>query len=76
MEAVQGLRTEGSAVPGNSEGYALQHTAATLNQQLGLYLSEGQQRGLATGLLVGGVLAGAVVAWSVVTGVMRQTRGR
>jgi len=75
MEAAQGLGTEGSPVRGNSE-YALQHTAAMLNQQLGLYLSEGQQRGLATGLLVGSALAGAIVAWSVLTGALRQTRSR
>jgi hypothetical protein len=50
----------------------LQQTAERLNRQLGLYLSEGQQRGLATGLLVGSALAGAIVAWSITDGIRRK----
>lgn len=53
--------------------YPLQQTAAVLNERLGLYLSLEQQRGLATGLLVGVALGAAVIAWSVV-GALRGNR--
>lgn len=51
--------------------YPLRKTAAALNDRLGLYLSEEQQKGLATGLLVGVALSAAVVAWSIGTAVRR-----
>lgn len=44
--------------------YPLKNTAALLNDRLGLYLSTEQQRGLATGLMVGVALGAAVLAWS------------
>jgi hypothetical protein len=53
--------------------YPLQQTAAMLNDRLGLYLSAEQQRGLATGLLVGAALGAAVISWSVV-GALRGNR--
>jgi hypothetical protein len=72
MEAVQerGQYQAGSAA---EREYPLQQTAERLNRQLGLYLSEGQQRGLATGLLVGSALAGAIVAWSLTEGIRRKS---
>lgn len=45
--------------------FPLQHTASVLNQRLGLYLSAEQQKGLATGLLIGSALAGALLARSI-----------
>lgn len=54
--------------PGAPHGhYPLRRTAALLNTRLGLYLSDDQQRGLATGLLFGAAAGGAIVAWSIVT---------
>lgn len=47
---------------GAGSSYPLEHTAGMLNDRLGLYLSPEQQRGLATGLLVGAVLGGAILA--------------
>ena len=48
-----------------AEGYPLKETAALLNDKLGLYLSEEQQRGFAAGLFIGTAVAGALVAWSI-----------
>jgi len=56
---------------GTQDGYPLQATAATLNQRLGLYLSPEQQRGLATGLLVGVALSAALLAWRIGTAIRR-----
>ena len=53
---------ESPSAPGD---YPLKNTAALLNDRLGLYLSNEQQRGLATGLMVGVALGAAVLAWSV-----------
>jgi hypothetical protein len=44
--------------------YPLKRTAVLLNDRLGLYLSEEQQRGFATGLLIGTALGAAVLAWN------------
>ncbi|MEX2583432.1 MAG: hypothetical protein WD766_09160 [Gemmatimonadota bacterium] len=52
--------------PGIGRDYPLHETAAKLNDRLGLYLSPEQQRGLATGLLVGAALGAAILAWGVV----------
>jgi hypothetical protein len=52
--------------------YRLQETAETLNDRLGLYLSPEQQRGLATGLLVGAAFGAAILAWGVVGSVRRR----
>lgn len=46
--------------------YPLRDTAAFLNDRLGLYLSEDQQRGLAAGLLIGTALGAAILAWNIV----------
>jgi hypothetical protein len=46
------------------DGYPLKATTAMLNDRLGLYLSESQQRGFAAGLLIGTAVAGALLAWS------------
>jgi hypothetical protein len=72
MEAVQERSQPRAGHPGGGREYPLQQTAERLNRQLGLYLSEGQQRGLATGLLVGSALAGAIVAWSITDGIRRK----
>ncbi|HUE97529.1 MAG TPA: hypothetical protein VMN39_12785 [Longimicrobiaceae bacterium] len=58
--------------PAGELEYPLRKTAALLNDRLGLYLSEEQQRGLATGLLVGVALGGALVAWSIASAVRRS----
>jgi hypothetical protein len=56
----------GGAHPeGEAADYPLKRTAALLNDRLGLYLSEEQQRGFATGLLIGTALGAAVLAWNV-----------
>lgn len=58
--------------PADATGdYPLRKTAALLNDRLGLYLSEEQQRGLATGLLVGVALGAALLTWSVGSAVRR-----
>ncbi|MQA89472.1 MAG: hypothetical protein GEU90_04445 [Gemmatimonas sp.] len=51
--------------------YRLRRTTEALNDWLGLYLSEEQQRGLATGLLVGVALGAAILTWGVVASVRR-----
>lgn len=62
--------------PGGGAGrrIPLEGTAQALNRRYELYLSEGQQRGLAAGLLVGAVLASAMLVWSVGTAVRRGAR--
>jgi hypothetical protein len=55
----------GSASEPEAEGYPLKETATVLNDRLGLYLSEEQKRGFATGLLIGTAVAGALLVWSV-----------
>lgn len=42
-----------------------------LNDRLGLYLSEDQQRGLATGLLIGTAIGAAIFAWNI-AGALRR----
>lgn len=48
--------------------------ARTINQQAELYLSEGQQRGLAAGMLAGVVLLAAGIAWSIGRAFRRNQR--
>lgn len=55
--------------------YALASTAEFLDSTLGLYLSAEQKRGLATGLLIGSAVAGALVAWTIGEMVKRGRRG-
>ena len=45
--------------------YPLRETAAKLNDRLGLFLSEEQQRGLAATLLIGAAIGGALLAWNI-----------
>jgi len=59
---------------GAGRTFPLEGTAQALNRRFGLYLSEGQQRGLAAGLLAGAVLASATLAWSVGVAVRRGVR--
>lgn len=59
------------APPAPGGDYPLQHTASVLNDRLGLYLSPEQQRGLATGLLVGVALGAALVSWTIGNAVRR-----
>lgn len=56
------------------QDYPLRKTASVLNDRLGLYLSPEQQRGLATGLLVGVALGAALVGWSLASA-LRRGRG-
>ncbi len=56
-------------------GFRLERTAQALNDRYGLYMSEGQQRGLAVGLLAGAVLASAALVWALGTAVRRGVRG-
>lgn len=55
-----------SGAVGGMDHYPLKRTAAMLNEQLGLYLSEEQQRGLAIGLMAGAVLGSAIITASLV----------
>jgi hypothetical protein len=59
-------------IPENERTLPMDGTARALNDRLGLYLSEGQQRGLAAGLLVGTVLASALLAWGIADAVRRR----
>jgi hypothetical protein len=49
----------------DAPGYPLRDTAAMLNDRLGLFLSEQQQRGLAATLLIGVAVGAALLAWNV-----------
>jgi hypothetical protein len=53
------------------DGYPMKSTAALLNERLGLYLSDEQQRGLAAGLLIGAALAGTVLGWNLTAMIRR-----
>ena len=57
---------------GKGRDFPLSGTAALLNDRLGLYLSQAQQKGLATGLLVGAALSGALIGWNLTTAVRRR----
>lgn len=59
---------------GIGAGLPMAGTAQTLNRRMGLYMSEGQQRGLAVGLFVGTVAASALLAWGVTEGIRRSRR--
>ncbi len=48
-----------------ADSYPLRSTARLINDRLGLFLSEDQQRGLATGLLIGVTVGAALLAYSV-----------
>ena len=71
MEAEE---TRAGEAPEAPVDYPLRKTASLLNERLGLYLSEEQQRGLATGLLVGVALGAALLTWSVGSAVRRTVR--
>jgi hypothetical protein len=55
-----------------SPEYPLKSTAAMLNDRLGLYLSDEQQRGFAAGLLIGTAIGAAVLSWSITGMVLRK----
>lgn len=59
-------------LPESGRHFPMDGTARALNDRLGLFLSEGQQRGLAAGLLVGSVLASALLVWGVADAVRRR----
>lgn len=62
-----------NAGPGPSgDSYPLKSTAALINDRFGLFLSQEQQRGLATGLFIGIAVGAAVVAWSVGSAIRRR----
>jgi hypothetical protein len=65
MMAEKESTTRGGTGGKGGREFPLQHTASVINQRLGLYLSAEQQKGLATGLLIGAALGGAILAWSV-----------
>jgi hypothetical protein len=60
------------ALATESPNYPLKETATLLNDRLGLYLSEEQQRGFASGLLIGTALGAAVLAWNLTSMVRRR----
>ena len=60
-----------SNVEGRAD-YPLRNTAALVNERLGLYLSEEQQKGLATGLMVGVALSAALIVWSLGSAIRRS----
>ena len=66
-------RGRDDSTSGETNEYPLKHTAALLNDRLGLYLSEDQQRGFATGLLIGTALGAAVLAWNLTATVRRHS---
>jgi hypothetical protein len=63
----------GSASAPPSKRYPLSATAAFLNERLGLYLSDEQERGLAAGLLVGVAISAALLSWSVGSAIQRKS---
>ena len=50
--------------PAEGSSYPLRATTSFLNERLGLYLSAEQQRGFATGLLIGTALGAALLTWN------------
>ncbi len=56
----------------SADSYPLKSTAALINDRLGLFLSQEQQRGLATGLFIGVAVGAAVVAWSIGSAIRRR----
>lgn len=64
----------GSREGGAGRRLPLEQTAQSLNSRYGLYLSEGQQRGLAVGLVAGAVFASALLAWSLGNALRRGAR--
>ena len=58
--------------PPRQSSYPLEATAAYLNEKLGLYLSKEQQRGFATGLLIGTALGAALLAWNLMSAIRRS----
>lgn len=63
---------DGGDVPQGANDYPLKYTASLLNDRLGLYLSEDQQRGFATGLLIGTALGAALLAWNLTATILRR----
>jgi hypothetical protein len=56
----------------SEDSYPLKSTAALINDRLGLFLSQDQQRGLATGLLIGVAVGAAVIAWNIGSAIRRR----
>ena len=59
--------------PANSVNYPLKGATSDLNDRLGLYLSEEQQRGFARGLLIGTALGAALLAWNLMMLIRRNS---
>jgi hypothetical protein len=59
---------EGRDAPnsGAEDNYPLKKTTSAINERLGLYLSTEQQRGFATGLLIGTAIGAALLVWNLV----------
>ena len=57
--------------PVTESQYPLKATASFVNEKLGLYLSEEQQRGFAMGLLLGTALGAGLLAWNLM-GLIRR----
>jgi hypothetical protein len=72
MSISENDRPEATAAS-EEENYPLKETAAILNERLGLYLSAEQQRGFATGLLIGTAFGAAVLAWNVAATLRRRS---
>ena len=60
------------AEPPRTANYPLKETTSYLNERLGLYLSEEQQRGFATGLLIGTALGAGLLVWNLLTVLRRN----
>ena len=56
----------------SEDSYPLKSTAALINDRLNLFLSQEQQRGLATGLFIGIAVGAAVIAWNVGAAIRRR----
>lgn len=67
------MESDGDAAPEGANDYPLKRTASLLNDRLGLYLSEDQQRGFATGLLIGTALGAALLASNLTAAVLRRS---
>lgn len=68
----QEQRSGGASGGARRRAFPLEETAQMLNDRYGLYMSEGQRRGLAVGLMLGAVLTSAMLAWGV-TRVVRES---
>ena len=65
-------RSQSIPNPFAGDEFPLHRTVAAVNEKLGLYLSDTQQKGLAVGILVGVSIGAALVSWSLGNAVRRE----